>query len=123
MSEFIVAIGLVLVIEGLVFAGFPAAAKRLAASAMESARLLLNSKSTQFPNGLANSSGVVGKYLTDTTGAGVSGFIPAMVDHIPHNPIPQTDPPTPPAYASSTGDSAISLRTGCFHRECRKNSK
>jgi uncharacterized protein len=36
MSEFIVAIGLVLVIEGLVFAGFPAAAKRLAASAMES---------------------------------------------------------------------------------------
>ena len=31
MSEFIVAIGLVLVIEGLVFAGFPAAAKRLAA--------------------------------------------------------------------------------------------
>jgi uncharacterized protein YjeT (DUF2065 family) len=36
MSEFIVAIGLVLVIEGLVFAGFPAGAKRLAASAMES---------------------------------------------------------------------------------------
>jgi uncharacterized protein len=36
MSEFIVAIGLVLVIEGIVFAGFPAAAKRLAASAMES---------------------------------------------------------------------------------------
>ena len=36
MSEFIVAIGLVLVIEGLVFAGFPAAAKRLAANALES---------------------------------------------------------------------------------------
>ena len=36
MSEFIVAIGLVLVIEGLVFAGFPAAAKRLAATAIES---------------------------------------------------------------------------------------
>jgi uncharacterized protein len=31
-----VAIGLVLVIEGLVFAGFPAVAKRLAASALES---------------------------------------------------------------------------------------
>ena len=57
----------------------------LAASAMESARLLLNSKSSQFPNGLANSSGAVGKYLTDTTGAGVSGFIPALMDHIPHN--------------------------------------
>jgi Choline dehydrogenase and related flavoproteins len=57
----------------------------LAASACESARLLLNSKSSQFPNGLANSSGVVGKYLTDTTGTDVSGFIPKMMDHIPHN--------------------------------------
>jgi len=57
----------------------------LSASACETARLLLNSKSTQFPNGLANSSGTVGKYLTDTTGAGVSGHIPSMVDHIPHN--------------------------------------
>lgn len=57
----------------------------LAASAMESARLLLNSRSNLFPQGLANSSGVVGKYLTDTTGAGVSGHIPAMMDHIPHN--------------------------------------
>ena len=57
----------------------------LAASACESARLLLNSKSAQFPHGLANSSGMVGKYLTDTTGTDVSGFIPAMVDHVPHN--------------------------------------
>ncbi|GAC1515204.1 MAG: GMC family oxidoreductase [Gemmatimonadaceae bacterium] len=57
----------------------------LAASACESARLLLNSKSTRFPQGLANSSGVVGKYLTDTTGTDVSGFIPSMMDHIPHN--------------------------------------
>ena len=57
----------------------------MAASACETARLLLNSKSSQFPNGLANSSGTVGKYLTDTTGTGVSGFIPSMVDHIPHN--------------------------------------
>jgi uncharacterized protein len=36
MNEFIVAIGLVLVIEGLLFAAFPRAAKRLAASAIES---------------------------------------------------------------------------------------
>ena len=57
----------------------------LAASAMESARILLNSKSNLFPQGLANSSGVVGKYLTDTTGAGVSGHIPALEDHPPHN--------------------------------------
>lgn len=57
----------------------------LAASACESARLLLNSKSARFPQGLANSSGVVGKYLTDTTGTDVAGFIPKMVDHVPHN--------------------------------------
>jgi len=57
----------------------------LAASACESARLLLNSKSSLFPNGLANSSGVVGKYLTDTTGTDVAGFIPKLMDHVPHN--------------------------------------
>jgi choline dehydrogenase-like flavoprotein len=56
----------------------------LAASALESARLLLNSKSRQ-AQGLANSSGVVGKYITDTTGTDVAGFIPAMIDHVPHN--------------------------------------
>ncbi|MFN3325287.1 MAG: GMC family oxidoreductase [Bryobacteraceae bacterium] len=50
----------------------------VAASACESARLLLNSKSPRHPNGLANSSGVVGRYLMDTTGYGLSGYIPAL---------------------------------------------
>jgi choline dehydrogenase-like flavoprotein len=57
----------------------------LAASACETARLLLNSKSARFPHGLGNSSGVVGKYLTDTTGTSVRGFIPKMMDGVPHN--------------------------------------
>lgn len=57
----------------------------LAASACESARLLLNSKSSVHPNGLANSSGVVGKYITDTVGAGVSAFIPGLVGQPNHN--------------------------------------
>jgi choline dehydrogenase-like flavoprotein len=57
----------------------------VAASALESARLLLNSKSPRHAQGLANSSGTVGKYITDTTGTDVAGFIPAMVDHVPHN--------------------------------------
>src|SRR5690606_12794119 len=52
----------------------------LAASCCESARLLLNSKSSLFPDGLANSSGVVGRYLTDSTGLSVRGFIPALQD-------------------------------------------
>ncbi len=57
----------------------------LAASALESSRILLNSKSTRFPNGLANGSGTVGKYITDTTGTDVSGFLPRMTDQVPHN--------------------------------------
>ncbi len=57
----------------------------LAASACESARLLLNSRSSRFPDGLGNSSGVVGRYLTDTTGTDVAGFVPALMDGLPHN--------------------------------------
>ena len=45
----------------------------LAASALESTRILLNSRSPDFPDGLANSSGVLGKYLMDhTMGVGAS---------------------------------------------------
>jgi len=57
----------------------------LAASALESGRLLLNSRSGRFPQGLANASGTVGKYITDTTGTDLGGFIPKLVDGIPHN--------------------------------------
>ncbi len=57
----------------------------LAASACESARLLLNSKSPMHPNGLANSSGVVGKYLHDSTGASRSAFVPALMNRKRYN--------------------------------------
>jgi choline dehydrogenase-like flavoprotein len=57
----------------------------LAASTCETARLLLNSKSTLFPNGLANSSGVVGRYLTDSVGANVTGYFPQLAQVPPHN--------------------------------------
>lgn len=50
----------------------------LAASACETARILLNSKSPQFPDGLANSSGTVGRYLMDTVGSAVTGQIPLL---------------------------------------------
>ncbi|MBC7534089.1 MAG: GMC family oxidoreductase [Ferruginibacter sp.] len=50
----------------------------LAASTAETARLLLNSKSAQHPNGLANESNVVGKYLHDSTGAAMRGYVPAL---------------------------------------------
>ncbi|HAN37328.1 MAG TPA: GMC family oxidoreductase, partial [Chitinophagaceae bacterium] len=50
----------------------------LAASACESARLLLNSKSQRHPNGLANNSDVVGRYLHDSTGAAMGGVLPQL---------------------------------------------
>ena len=56
-----------------------------AASACESARLLLNSKSPRHPNGLANSSDVVGKYLHDSTGADMGGIIPELFDRKRYN--------------------------------------
>jgi len=57
----------------------------VAASACESARLLLNSKSERHPNGLANSSDVVGKYLHDSTGASVSGVLPQLLGRKRYN--------------------------------------
>ncbi|WP_335965698.1 GMC family oxidoreductase [Galbibacter sp. PAP.153] len=57
----------------------------LAASACGSARILLNSKSERFPEGLANSSGVVGRYLHDSTGASRSAIIPELMDRKRYN--------------------------------------
>lgn len=56
----------------------------LGASALESTRVLLNSSTRQYPNGLANSSGVLGHYYTDSLkGGGAVGTVP--------------DPKNPPA--------------------------
>jgi choline dehydrogenase-like flavoprotein len=49
----------------------------VAASTLESTRILLNSKSRQHPNGLGNSSGVLGHYLVDHFGGtGAAGLFP-----------------------------------------------
>jgi choline dehydrogenase-like flavoprotein len=62
-----------------------AKAVMLAASSCESTRLLLNSKSSLFPDGLANSSGVLGRYLMDSVGSDGGGFFPQMEKVPPHN--------------------------------------
>ena len=50
------------------------------ASTLESARLLLNSKSAQHPNGIANSSGHVGhNFCEHVMGPGVDGFVKDLV--------------------------------------------
>ena len=68
----------------------------LSANGSETPRLLLMSTSNRFPNGLANSSGVVGRYLMLGNGAGASGLFEhplndykgvvsgaAIVDYVP----------------------------------------
>jgi choline dehydrogenase-like flavoprotein len=57
----------------------------LAASCCETARIMLNSKSSLFPNGIANSSGLVGKYIMDTVGSSVNGYLPILEDLPPTN--------------------------------------
>lgn len=57
----------------------------VAGSSCESTRLLLNSRSRLFPNGLANSSGVVGRYLMDSVGSDGVGYFPQLERIPPHN--------------------------------------
>jgi choline dehydrogenase-like flavoprotein len=57
----------------------------LAAGACETVRILLNSKPQGFPRGLANSSGIVGRYIMDTVGAGIGGQIPLLEGLPPMN--------------------------------------
>jgi len=55
----------------------------LCASALESVRILLNSSTTEFPNGLANSSGELGHNLMDhIKGGGAVGTIPGNEDRM-----------------------------------------
>jgi choline dehydrogenase-like flavoprotein len=58
----------------------------LGASALESTRIMLNSVSRTWPNGIGNSSGVLGHYLMDNFGGpAISGFLPALRDREPVN--------------------------------------
>jgi choline dehydrogenase-like flavoprotein len=58
----------------------------VAASTLESTRLLLNSKSRQYPNGLGNSSRLLGRYLVDHFGGiGASGYYHALESRDPVN--------------------------------------
>lgn len=58
----------------------------VAGSTLESTRLLLNTKSRQHPNGLGNSSGVLGHYLVDHFGGtGATGMLPTLAGRDPVN--------------------------------------
>ncbi|WP_282134137.1 GMC family oxidoreductase [Seonamhaeicola maritimus] len=57
----------------------------LAASACSTARILLNSKSKVHRDGLGNSSGLVGKYLHDSTGTSRVAFVPELMNRKTYN--------------------------------------
>jgi len=58
---------------------------------IESARLLLNSRSLQHPNGLANSSDLVGRYLTGHVNSETLGYLEELVGARPINTDGATD--------------------------------
>jgi choline dehydrogenase-like flavoprotein len=50
----------------------------MGASAVDTTRILLNSKSPAYPNGIGNGSDVIGKYLCEQLRVHVAGFLPAL---------------------------------------------
>lgn len=50
----------------------------MGASAVDTTRILLNSKSPQHPNGIGNGSDVIGRYLCEQIRVHVSGFLPEL---------------------------------------------
>jgi len=59
----------------------------LAGGSFESVRLMMNSKSQRFPNGLGNSNGLLGRYIVDS----VSTTLPAQVPLLENVPIHNED--------------------------------
>ena len=57
----------------------------LGASACESARIMMNSKSKSHPNGIGADSGALGRYLHDSTGADRMGIMPDLIDRERYN--------------------------------------
>jgi choline dehydrogenase-like flavoprotein len=58
----------------------PASIVVLGCATIESARLLLNSKSEKFPNGLANNNDIVGRYLGGHVAAGAQGYVKDLLN-------------------------------------------
>ena len=109
----------------------------LCAQSLESVRILLNSADTQYSNGLANSSGVLGHYLMDhITGGGASGEFPDLASKPamsqPQNPagmyvarfrnIPGCPSPRTSSAATDMKAEAVRISTG-MRRDSAKPTK
>jgi choline dehydrogenase-like flavoprotein len=91
----------------------------LCASAIATAQILLNSTSEAFPNGLANRSDAVGRYLMDHNMGGASGIYPGFEDlyHRGRRPngfyIPRYRNVTEPAkFLRGFGYQGVAMRVG-----------
>lgn len=91
----------------------------VAASTLESTRLLLNSKSRQHPNGLGNSSGVLGHYLVDHFG-GISagGFFKELNGRKPINEDGKSSGLVIPRFRNINKESKQSKFIRGYHFEC-----
>jgi choline dehydrogenase-like flavoprotein len=93
-------------------------------STVESARLLLNSRSPRHPGGLANSSGVVGHYLHGHLGNSVSMYLDELQGKKPFNQDGATDHVYIPRYNHLSGKSNVAgagvcksiIRVTCFRK-------
>lgn len=75
----------------------------LACGAIESPRLLLNSRSPRFPNGLANGSDLVGRYLHGHTVLTMHGYLTSLLGRPEGNDDGATDHATIPRFAHPRG--------------------
>jgi glucose dehydrogenase len=87
----------------------------VAAGALETARLLLNSRADAWPDGLANSSGLVGCYLQDSVRVSASGSLWRLGGRKPPDPPGVGDHLLIPRFLFAAGESRGGFQIQCGH--------
>ena len=77
---------------------------------VETARLLLNSRSRRYPNGLANSSGAVGRYLNGHMGDSMHIYLDELAGRKPSNQDGALDHALIPRFETKTPDSTYDFQ-------------
>jgi choline dehydrogenase-like flavoprotein len=96
----------------------------LAASTLESTRIMLNSKSRQHPNGLGNSSGKLGRYLMDHFGGiFISGYFNVLADRDPVNEDGKTSGLLVPRFRNIDKDTKQQRFVRGYGFECGSGSR
>ena len=96
----------------------------LAASTLESTRIMLNSKSRQHPNGLGNSSAKLGRYLMDHFGGiFISGYFNVLADRDPVNEDGKTSGLLVPRFRNINKDTKQQRFLRGYGFECGSGSR